>query len=169
MPRPKTLHETVLVPLSRVQLFVIPWTLALQAPLSLEFSRQEYWSGWPCPPPRDLSDPGIKPTSVVCPVLAGRFFPSATWEAHFRVYWCQNWGFHGDSDMEWDEAWMMQIPKKIKDLLSYSAAQSGKNLPAMQEMWAPLLGKEGPLEKEVATHSSVLAWKIPSTEEPGGL
>ena len=48
-------------PVSRVQLSVIPWTVALQAPLSMEFSRQQYWSGSPCPSPGDLSDPGIKP------------------------------------------------------------------------------------------------------------
>ena len=41
-----------------------PWTVARQAPLSVEFSRQEYWSEWPCPPPGDLPNPGIKPTSV---------------------------------------------------------------------------------------------------------
>ena len=47
-----------------------------------------------------------------------------------------------------------------------------KNPPAMQEMqemWVPSLGQEDPLDKEMATHSSVLAWKIPWTEEPGGL
>ena len=48
-------------------------------------------------------------------------------------------------------------------------AQSVKNLPAMQETWIPFLGWENPLEKEMATHSSILAWKIPWTEEPGGL
>ena len=42
-----------------------------------------------------------------------------------------------------------------------------KNLPAMQETWVQFLGQEDPLEKEMATHSSVLAWKIPWTEEPG--
>ena len=46
--------------LSHVQLFVIPWTVARQAPLSMEFSRQEYWSGLPFPSPGDLSGPGIK-------------------------------------------------------------------------------------------------------------
>ena len=50
--------------LSRVQLFVIPWTAAHQAPLSMGFSRQEYWSGLPFPSPEDLSDPGIKPRSL---------------------------------------------------------------------------------------------------------
>ena len=44
-----------------------------------------------------------------------------------------------------------------------------KNLPAMQETWVQSLGWEGPLEEEVATHSSILAWRIPRTEEPGGL
>ena len=47
--------------------------------------------------------------------------------------------------------------------------QPVKNLPAMQETWDPSLGWEDPLEKEMATHSSTLAWKIPQTEEPGRL
>ena len=47
--------------------------------------------------------------------------------------------------------------------------QSVKNLPAVQETWVQFLGREDPLEKEMATHSSILAWKIPWTEEPGGL
>ena len=54
------------------------------------------------------------------------------------------------------------IPPKNK-------AQSVKNLPAMQETQVRSLGQEDPLEKEMANHSSVLAWKIPWTEEPGGL
>ena len=48
-------------------------------------------------------------------------------------------------------------------------AQTLKNLPAMQETQVQPLGREDPLEKEVATHSSILAWEIPRTEEPGGL
>ena len=48
-------------------------------------------------------------------------------------------------------------------------AQSVKTLPAVQETWVPSLGWEDPLEKELATHSSILAWKISWTEEPGGL
>ena len=67
---------------SCVQLFVTPWTVAHQVPLSVEFSRQEYWSGLPFPPPGDLPDPGIKPMSLKSPALAGRFFTTtATWEA----------------------------------------------------------------------------------------
>ena len=45
----------------------------------------------------------------------------------------------------------------------------GKNLPVKQEMWVQSLGKEDPLEKEMATHWSILAWKIPWTEKPGGV
>jgi len=72
--------------LSRVQLFVTPWTVACQAPLSVGFSRQEYWSGLPFPPPGDLPNPGIEPISPVSPALAGGFFTtSATWEAHVCV------------------------------------------------------------------------------------
>ena len=47
--------------------------------------------------------------------------------------------------------------------------QTVKNLPAMQETWVPSLGWEDPLEEEMVIHSSTLAWKIPWTEEPGGL
>ena len=55
-----------------------PWTVACQAPLSMGFSRQEYWSGLPFPPPGDPLDPGIEPMSLA---LAGGFFTtSATWQ-----------------------------------------------------------------------------------------
>ena len=52
-----------------VQLFVIPWTVAQQVPLSMGFSRQEYLNGLPFPPPRDLPNPGIKSVSPVPPAL----------------------------------------------------------------------------------------------------
>ena len=62
---------------------VISCTVALQAPLSVGFSRQEYWSGFPCPPLGDLPAPRIKPVSLTSPALAGGFFTTnATWEAH---------------------------------------------------------------------------------------
>ena len=58
------------------------WATAQQAPLSVEFSRQECWSGLPFPIPGDLPDPGIEPTSLVSPELAGGFFTTdAPWEA----------------------------------------------------------------------------------------
>ena len=49
-----------------------PWIIVHQAPLSLEFSRQEYWSRLLCPPPGDLPDPGIEPTVLMSPTLIGR-------------------------------------------------------------------------------------------------
>ena len=61
-----------------VQLFVTPWTVACQAPLSTEFSRQEYYSGLPFPPPGDLPYPGIKPSPLESPALAGRFFTTVS-------------------------------------------------------------------------------------------
>ena len=68
--------------LSHVRLLVTPWTVAHQAPLSMGFSNQEYWSGLPFPSPGDLPDPGIKPASLSSPALAGGFFTTgATWEA----------------------------------------------------------------------------------------
>ena len=56
---------------SRVQLFETLWTVAPQVPLSIRFSRQEYWSGSPCPPPGDLPDPGIKTESPASTASAG--------------------------------------------------------------------------------------------------
>ena len=77
----------MLIRFSCVQLFVTLWTIAHQAPLSMGSSRQEYWSGLPCPSPGDLPKPGIKPTSLTCSALAGGFFiTSANWEAHKYTY-----------------------------------------------------------------------------------
>ena len=65
---------------SPVPLYVTPWTIVHQVPLSMGFSRKEYWSGLPCPPPGDLPDPGIEPSSLKSPELACRFFTtSVTW------------------------------------------------------------------------------------------
>ena len=59
---------------ARVWLFVAPWTVTRQAPLSMEPPRQEYWSGLPLPTPGALPDSGVEPTSLEFPVLAGGFF-----------------------------------------------------------------------------------------------
>ena len=71
---------------SYVQLLVTPWTVAHQAPLSMGFPRQEYWSGLPCPPPGDLPNPGIEPVSRCVSYIAGSIFtseppgkPSVSW------------------------------------------------------------------------------------------
>ena len=66
--------------LSCVQLFETPRTVGHQTPLSMGFSRQEYWSGLPCPPPGDLPDPGLEPESLVS-CIGRQVLPRATWEA----------------------------------------------------------------------------------------
>ena len=58
---------------SPVQLFATPWTVAHYVPLSMGFSRQEYWSGLPFPPPGDLPNPGIEPVSPASPAWGGGF------------------------------------------------------------------------------------------------
>ena len=69
-----TWWEFVGLVLRCVRLFVIPWAVGCQTPLSMEFSRQEYWSGLPFPSSGDLPDPEIKPKSLMSPALAGKFF-----------------------------------------------------------------------------------------------
>ena len=93
-------------------LFATPWTVARQAPLSVGFPRQAYWSGLPFPSPGDLPDPGIKPEYSA---LAGGFFTAEPW---------------------------------------------GKPI---NQLYLNIM------EKEIATHSHILAWEIPWTEESGGL
>ena len=62
---------------SCVRLFVTLWTVALQAPLSMGFSRQDYWSGLPCPLSGDLPDPGIEPSSLMSPALGEGFLTTS--------------------------------------------------------------------------------------------
>ena len=62
---------------SPVRLFVTPWTVAHQAPLSVGFSRQEYWSGLPFPSPGNLPNPESEPASLTSPALAGGFFTTS--------------------------------------------------------------------------------------------
>ena len=82
---PLTLSCFMLSRFCHVQLFATPRTVACQAPLFMGFFRQEYWSGLPeycsalpCPPPGDLCNPGMEPTSLMSPALAGRFFTTGT-------------------------------------------------------------------------------------------
>ena len=84
-----TIVLCVLCHCSHVWLFVTLWTVAHQASLSLGFSRQEYWSGLPCPTPWDLPNPGIEPMSFTSPVLAGGSLPLVP-----LLGWCKyNFGF----------------------------------------------------------------------------
>ena len=71
----------------RLLLCATPWTVAGQASLSVGFSRQEYWSGLPCPSSGDRHDSGIEPTSPMSPALAGGFLTASTsWETLSYTY-----------------------------------------------------------------------------------
>ena len=105
--------------LSHVRLLATPWTAAYQAPPSMGFSKQEYWSGVPLPSPMELITFGNSSS-----------FPSTR---------------------------------------ASLIAQLVKNPPAVQETQVQFLGQEDPLEKGIGTHSNILAWKIPWTEELGRL
>ena len=108
----RSMHAFILSRFSRVQLFVTPWTVAYQAPLSMGFFRQDYWSGLPCPSPKDLPDPGIKPC----------LFGHLHWQVGYLPLSDFTFTFHFHA-----------------------------------------------LEKEMATQSSILAWRIPGTAESGRL
>ena len=110
-----------------------PWTVAGQAPLSMGFSRQEYWSRLPFPSPGEFPDPGIEPVS---PTLPGGFFT---------------------------ECWQLQVPSIFYEYILFHSGFLGgsvvKNPPAVRETSVRSLGWEDPLEKGLATLSSILAWK----------
>ena len=74
--------------LSCIWLFAIPWTVACQAPLSMEFSRREYWSRLPFPFPRDLPNPGIKLLSIVSPFCRGILYLLSHQRAPHIIIWC---------------------------------------------------------------------------------
>ena len=92
------MYAWVLSRFSCVLLFVTAWTVARQAPLSIGFFRQEYWSGSPCPPPGDLPNPGIEPATLMSPALAGGFFTTEPPGKPMQI-----WGLdiHGAND-SWD-------------------------------------------------------------------
>ena len=77
-PAPSHTCECMLIRFSCVRLFATPWTVAHQAPVSMGFSKQEYWSGLPFPLLGDLPNLVMEPTSPGSPALAGRFFTTST-------------------------------------------------------------------------------------------
>ena len=105
--------------------FATPWAANLepyQVPLSMEFSRQEYWNGLPFPSPGDLSDPGIKPTPLMSPALAGRFFTTtATWKASFlmkmHILYTHDLSFHlPTTSIYQDQSQSMVGNPEVRDL-----------------------------------------------------
>ena len=100
---------------------------------------------------RGSSQPGFEPVS---PVLQGRFLNTGLWGKPetlilLIVLYMKT-----------------KLLKGFNGRLASVVAQRVRNLPAMQDIWVRSLGQEDPLEKETATHSSILAWRIPLTEEP---
>ena len=73
---------------SHVWFLATPWTLAHQTPLSMEFPRQEYWSGLSCPPPGHLLHPEIEPTSLTSPAWAGGFFTTSATQEAYPMHLC---------------------------------------------------------------------------------
>ena len=145
-----------------------PWTVAYQAPLSMGFSRQEYWSGLPFSSPGDLPDPRIEPIS---PGLVGGFFTtepsgksqrdrekSQIQKASKALVYLVN---HQVDSLDLFLSWASLVAQMVK--------KKKKNPPAMRETQEQSLGREDPLEKRMATYSSILAWRIPQTKESGGL
>ena len=122
------------------------------------FSRQEYWSGLPCPPPGDLPDPGIETESLMSHALAGMFF---TTEPPGKPLNSCKWA---------QTLWGWISPHRLSSLLSgkESACQCRRHRRCRRCGFCPWVGKI-PLENEIAMHSSILAQKISWTKEPGGL
>ena len=83
---------------SAVRLSATLWTAARQAPLSMGFSRQEYWSGLPCPPPGDLPNPGIDSMFLMSPALASGFFTAST-TREAQVYTTSSLSIHLSMDI----------------------------------------------------------------------
>ena len=132
------------------------------------FSRQECWSGLPGPPPGDLPDPGIKPMSLASPGSAGRFFttvpPGKPLEAFSSVQLSSFAPHIGNGN-----PLQYSCLENPRDRGAWWAAVHG-----VLKSWTRLSDFTFTfhfhvLEKEMATHSSVLAWRVPGTGEPGGL
>ena len=146
--------------LSRVLLFVTPWTVASQAPPSMGFLRQKYWSGLPFPFPGDLPNSGIEPES---PALQADTLPSEP-PGNFPS---QRSSPH---PLQWKvDFFFFFLNKRFITLWASLVAQLVKNLPSVRETWVRSLGWEDPLETGKATHSSILDWRIPWTVSSMGL
>ena len=138
-----TRQASVLSCFSRVRFFASLWTVACQAPLSMEFPKKEYCCGLPCPPKRYLPNPGIKPVSLTSPELAGGFFTtSTTWEAQRPPLGSTKQDFCYLRRICWTRQ-VQSFQVLIGLLLSYLMPQSDKLLTAVLPIidHNPLCGK----------------------------
>ena len=137
---------------SCVWFFASLWTVAHQAPLSMGFSRQEHWSGLPCPPPGDLPHPRMESASLTSPALASRFYiTSAMWGRR-----------------QWQPTPALLPGKSHGQRSLVGCSLCGGEESARLNDFTFTFHFHA-LEKEMVTHSSVLAWRISGTGEPGGL
>ena len=160
-----------------VWLFAILWTKACPAPLSMRYSRQESWSGLPCPLPGDLPDPGIKPMSFMSPELASGFFTtSANWEPIAglrllilkRLAWkLGHWLKYGNLYLRHISTMTRTDHAKIvcthsvvlaEHVLSFWDSQYWY-VPGKQEMWLDSLGSGSPLSFPSSHAVTIFCWR----------
>ena len=140
-------------------------TIACQAPQPMGFSQQEYWSGLSFPPPGDLPDRGVELESS----LQADSLPLS----HCRSPWPSLAQVRTGTFYLYLFTLVLfpisSLRSSAVDIFTSASlvAQAVKNLPAMQETWVRSLDWEYSLQKGMATHSSILAWRIPWTKEPG--
>ena len=120
---------------SHVWLFATPWTVAHQAPLSSGFSKQGYWSGWPCPPPGDLPYSEIEPMTLRSPALAGEFFTTSdTWELQCYLHYDIQFGCSvvSNSATPWIAACQASLsitnPRSLLKLMSIECVMPSSHL-----------------------------------------
>ena len=163
--------------LSHVQLFATPWTVAYQAPPSMGFSRQEYWSGLPFPSPGDLPDLGMEPRSPALEADALTSEPLGKPKTSLERMKGQamDWGklftnhiFHKGVVSRIHKELSKLNHKETSNLITIRWLSSKESAYRCKKCrFHRLVGKTP--EEEMATHCSVPAWEIPWTEKPGGL
>ena len=129
-------YTWVLSLFSCVQHFVTPWTVAHHASLSMGFSRQEYWGGLPCPPPKDLSDPGVEPKSLMSPALAGGFFTEGGWRRVSRhVIWVK--GVYMQSSAYFCRRFLLDTRKRLhhEGFWYFSSSEEMQELGSENLLW----------------------------------
>ena len=153
--------------LSRVWLFATPWTIAHQAPLSMVFPKQKYWSGLPFPTPGDHLNPGIKPVSLASPAFAGGFFtteppgkPSVACSV-LNKYLLNKWLWSGSVAVSskvlptWFQPQVLHLPRVLPGYHVSSSDSHWVLLP-----WGPLPGQNTKCVfiSEAVAKESMIAW-----------
>ena len=110
------MHACALGRFSRVWLFATPWTVARQAPLSMAFSRQEYLSGLPHPPPGHPPRPGVKPATLMSPTFASGFFTTSAISKPciWKMIWFK---LHQTTSLKFGKDWNTLLAKEVKEIV----------------------------------------------------